>query len=86
MGPDQFAQMLVESGQVPMAIQDIRRAKALAVVLEGANVVDADGNVVDLKALDEEMNQAAQREAMMRALAEMPESIEMEEIEDDEEA
>jgi trigger factor len=73
MGPDQFAQMLVESGQVPMAIQDIRRAKALAVVLEGAKVVDADGNEVDLKALDEEMNQVAQREAMMQALAQLPE-------------
>jgi trigger factor len=60
MGPDQFAQMLVESGQVPMAIQDIRRAKALAVVLEGANVVDADGNPVDLKALDAEMIAAQQ--------------------------
>ncbi len=56
MGPDAFAQALVEAGQVPMAIQDIRRAKALAVVLESASVVDADGNAVDLKALDEEMN------------------------------
>lgn len=56
MSPDAFAKALVEAGQVPMAIQDIRRAKALAVVLEAANVVDADGNVVDLKALDAEMN------------------------------
>jgi trigger factor len=58
MGPDQFAQALVEAGQVPMAIQDIRRAKALAVVLESATVVDADGNAVDLKALDAELNGA----------------------------
>jgi trigger factor len=56
MSPDAFAQALVEAGQVPMAIQDIRRAKALAVVLESATVVDADGNVVDLKALDADMN------------------------------
>jgi hypothetical protein len=40
-----------------MAIQDIRRAKSLATVLEQATVVDADGNVVDLKALDAELNQ-----------------------------
>lgn len=66
MGPDQFAQMLVESGQVPMAIQDIRRAKALAVVLEGAKVVDTDGNVVDLKALDEEMLAASRQNAVDR--------------------
>lgn len=58
MSPDQFAQALVEAGQVPMAIQDIRRAKALATVLESATVVDADGNTVDLKALDAEMNAA----------------------------
>lgn len=58
MSPDQFAQALVEAGQVPMAIQDIRRAKALAVVLETATVVDADGNAVDLKALDAELSGA----------------------------
>jgi trigger factor len=59
MAPEAFAQALVEAGQVPMAIQDIRRAKALATVLEQATVVDADGNVVDLKALDAELNPAA---------------------------
>lgn len=58
MSPDQFAQALVEAGQVPMAIQDIRRAKALAVVLETATVVDADGNAVDLKSLDAELTGA----------------------------
>ena len=58
MSPDQFAQALVEAGQVPMAIQDIRRAKALAVVLESATVVDDDGNAVDLKALDAELSGA----------------------------
>ena len=56
MAPDQFAQALMEAGQVPMAIQDIRRAKALSVVLESANVVDSSGTPVDLKALDAELN------------------------------
>ena len=60
MSPDQFAQALVEAGQVPMAIQDIRRAKALSVVLETAQVVDADGNAVDLKALDDELTPGSQ--------------------------
>ena len=58
MSPDAFAKALVEAGQVPMAMQDIRRAKALALVLEGAKVVDADGNAVDLAALDADMNAA----------------------------
>jgi hypothetical protein len=35
-----------------MAMQDIRRAKALALVLESARVVDTTGAVVDLAALD----------------------------------
>jgi trigger factor len=72
MSPDQFAQMLVESGQVPVAIQDIRRAKALGVVLEQAKVVDTDGNEVDLKALDAELAAAQQREALEQALAQLP--------------
>ncbi len=55
MAPDAFAQALVEAGQVPMAMADIRRAKALAKVLESANVVDTEGTVVDLAALDAEM-------------------------------
>ncbi|MHB1163610.1 MAG: trigger factor [Candidatus Nanopelagicales bacterium] len=59
LSPDAFAQSLVQSGQVSTAIQDIRRAKALAVVLESATVVDSDGATVDLAALDEEMNRAA---------------------------
>ena len=54
-----IAQALVENGQVPMAIADIRRSKALALVLEQAAVVDGDGNVVDLKALDAELKAAS---------------------------
>ena len=69
MSPDAFAKALVEAGQVPMAIQDIRRAKALAVVLESAKVVDADGNEVDLSALDAEMNR----------MQGMPEMVEIDE-------
>ena len=54
-----------------MAIQDIRRAKALAVVLESATVVDADGNPVDLKALDEEMNRLQAMEAMQQGMTQV---------------
>jgi trigger factor len=55
MTPDAFAKALVDAGQVPMAIAEIRRAKALATVLESATVVDTNGAAVDLKALDEEL-------------------------------
>ncbi len=55
MSPDAFAQALMEAGQVPMAMADIRRAKALAKVLESAKVVDTNGVAVDLSELDSEM-------------------------------
>lgn len=58
MAPDAFAQALVQAGQLPMAIGDIRRAKALAVVTQKARVVDASGRVVDLESLDEELRAA----------------------------
>jgi trigger factor len=58
MSPDAFAQALVQAGQLPMAIGDIRRAKALAVVTQKARVVDASGRPVDLEVLDEEIRTA----------------------------
>ena len=58
MAPDAFLQALVKAGQVPMAVADIRRAKALAAVLALATVVDTNGTAVDLKALDAEFAEA----------------------------
>ena len=55
MSPDAFAQALMEAGQVPMAMADIRRAKALAKVLESAKVVYTQGVAVDLSELDSEV-------------------------------
>jgi trigger factor len=52
LSPDQFAQELVNAGQVPSAVAEVRRSKALAHVLEHAKVVDSLGVVVDLGALD----------------------------------
>ncbi|GGC85213.1 trigger factor [Tersicoccus solisilvae] len=48
MDPNQFAQMLDQGGQVPMMIGEVRRRKALAVVLEKARVTDSNGATVDL--------------------------------------
>lgn len=48
MDPNQFAQMLDSSGQAGMMVGEVRRSKALAKVLEQAEVVDASGNAVDL--------------------------------------
>ena len=43
MSPDAFAKALVDSGQVSSALQDIRRAKALAWAAEQASVTDTAG-------------------------------------------
>ena len=48
MSPDQFAQAVVEGGQVPLLVGEVARGKALAVVVEKATVKDTTGEVVDL--------------------------------------
>jgi trigger factor len=53
MSTEQFANALAEAGQVGTALADVRRGKALALVLRQAAVVDASGNPVDLSKLDE---------------------------------
>ena len=53
MSPDQFAQAVVEGGQVPMLVGEVARGKALAVVVEAATVKDTNGEVVDLDDEDE---------------------------------
>lgn len=48
MEPNQFAQIIDQSGQVPMMVSEVRRRKALAKVLEQAVVTDTAGATVDL--------------------------------------
>ena len=48
MDPNQFAQLIDQSGQVPMMVGEVRRRKALAKVLELATVTDTTGAAVDL--------------------------------------
>ncbi|MDF3140270.1 MULTISPECIES: trigger factor [unclassified Streptomyces] len=53
MSPDQFAQAVVEGGQVPLLVGEVARGKALAVVVEKATVKDTNGEVIDLDDEDE---------------------------------
>ncbi|SHI23421.1 trigger factor [Streptomyces sp. 3214.6] len=57
MSPDQFAQAVVEGGQVPLLVGEVARGKALATVVESATVKDTNGEVIDLD--DEEEVEAA---------------------------
>ncbi|WP_185921941.1 trigger factor [Streptomyces sp. WAC06614] len=71
MSPDQFAQAVVEGGQVPMLVGEVARGKALALVVESAKVVDTNGEVVDLSDEDEEQAPEA-AEAAAEGDAETP--------------
>lgn len=53
MSPDQFANALVEAGQVPTAVAEVRRGKALAFVLENAEIEDTNGEPVNLDEIDQ---------------------------------
>ncbi|MEJ1180759.1 trigger factor [Pseudarthrobacter sp. NPDC055928] len=81
MDPNQFAQIIDQSGQVPMMVSEVRRRKALAVVLGQATVTDTAGNNVDLSdfvrpggeeeapAVEEEATEAAAEDAKAESAA-----------------
>ncbi|MFD7512680.1 trigger factor, partial [Streptomyces sp. NPDC059853] len=54
MSPDQFAQAVVEGGQVPMLVGEVSRGKALATVVEAVKVTDTNGEPVHLDDEDED--------------------------------
>jgi trigger factor len=56
MTPDQFAQAVAQAGQVSSIVGDVRRSKALSVVLEQATVRDAAGAVVEMSPTDAEVD------------------------------
>jgi trigger factor len=51
MAPQEFANQVMQSGNLPALVADVRRNKALANLLERAEISDASGNPVDLSAL-----------------------------------
>jgi trigger factor len=68
MAPQEFANQIMQSGNLPMLVADIRRNKALAGLLEDATITDASGNAVDLQALDA-AEAAEEAEEAVEALA-----------------
>jgi trigger factor len=55
VNPQQFADQLVQNGELPIVVADLRRGKALGVVTDQAKIVDSAGNPVDLEALQAEI-------------------------------
>ena len=88
MSPDQFAQAVVEGGQVPMLVGEVARGKALALAVEAATVTDSNGEVVSLEDEDEdgETVEAAAEDAETGEKAETGEASEKTEDKDEEKA
>ncbi|MFD7645332.1 trigger factor [Kitasatospora sp. NPDC059795] len=57
--PDQFAQQVVQGGQVQLLVGEVARGKALALVVEAAKVTDTNGEVVSFEDDEEEVTEAA---------------------------
>ncbi|MGV9591678.1 trigger factor [Streptomyces tendae] len=70
MSPDQFAQAVVEQGQVPLLVGEVARGKALAAVVEKATVKDTNGEIVDLDDEEDEETEATEAAATEAAATE----------------
>ncbi len=55
VSPDQFAQQIVQSGQVQTLVSEVVRSKALAALVRAAVVTDTDGKTLDVEALEAEV-------------------------------
>jgi hypothetical protein len=53
MTPDQLAHAIVEANQLPFAYLEIRRTKAMSVVLNQVSIVDSEGAGVNLSEIDD---------------------------------
>ncbi len=54
--PEQFAQQLSQNGQLPALMSDVRRNKALALLLDAATITDESGRPVTIAALRSEQS------------------------------
>jgi trigger factor len=54
VAPQEFANQIMQGGQIGILFAEVRRGKALAQLMESAKITDASGNVVDLSELDED--------------------------------
>jgi trigger factor len=83
MSPQDFANEVMQAGNLPALIADVRRNKALAVAMNAATITDASGNKVDLEALSaqdisafEEAEEAVEDDIVEDELADIPEADE----------
>lgn len=78
--PNEFAKHMVEHNHIPEMVSEVVRGKALAILVEGAKVVDESGNPVELKNLrpDGSIGEPEEEAAEGADAAEAPEAAESE--------
>ena len=81
MTPDQFAQAVAQAGQVSAIVGDVRRSKALSVVLEQATVRDGAGALVEMTPTEVEEEDVDSSDS---AVAEAGQAVEAADDSDDE--
>ena len=67
--PNSYIQHIMEHNHVPEMVSEVLRGKALASLVEGATVTDANGAAVDLKALQADGSLKSEAEAAAEAEA-----------------
>jgi trigger factor len=67
--PEEYIKHIMEHNHVPEMVAEVRRAKALAHIVEAATVKDASGNVVELKTLQPDGTYADPAELEAQAAA-----------------
>jgi trigger factor len=74
MRADEYAQQVVNAGQLGALMSDILRGKALALVMERAKITDASGNAIDLNALTPAVDDPDELETAELEAAELDEA------------
>ncbi|WP_119727745.1 trigger factor [Thermomonospora amylolytica] len=92
--PQQLAQHLTDSGQIPALVSEVLRTKALNLLVEHVKITDEAGNELDLEAIQRELNgetvtpeetaESAETEESAEAKAEDTTEAETEEAKDEE--
>ncbi|BAJ28441.1 MULTISPECIES: trigger factor [Kitasatospora] len=72
--PDQFAQQVVQGGQVQLLVGEVARGKALALVVEAAKVTDTNGETVSFEDEEETTEAAGTTDAAAEATEESAEA------------
>jgi trigger factor len=76
MAPQQYIEVLQQNNQLPQVIGEVARSKAILYVLEDAEIVDTNGNAVDIDEYTAVVKQAREKQAEAAESAETVDAAE----------